>query len=311
MAPGTRTVRIMHLVRASGCEVHGGTNLAPECLRMDGIARLPSPAVAPPCPLGFVACRRRVCASGGTQRRRARAQSTGARAGGERARARELTSHEEVPSLSFPPYFPGSTVPAVSLSLSLSLSLSRCIIPVTRRRRCAARAACFEPLLHKRDSGTREDRESNARSNARGLCVLCAHWALAVCNKTEFFPATYAEQRGKEKENGEPRFLSAPSPPLSRLRVKTRRPEGGGSGGGEIYFRRELAQVIGASLLTEAEPTKSLRSLPPSPSALFFIRLALASSSPAGYPLRARLIADQLPILSVFRRACARVYVRA
>jgi len=124
MAPGTRTVRIMHLVRASGCEVHGGTNLAPECLRMDGIARLPSPAVAPPCPLGFVACRRRVCASGGTQRRRARAQSTGARAGGERARAREVTSHEEVPSLSFPPYFPGSTVPAVSLSLSLSPSLS-------------------------------------------------------------------------------------------------------------------------------------------------------------------------------------------
>jgi len=110
VAPGTRTVRIMHRARARararGCEVHGGTNLAPECLRMDGIARLPSPAVALPCPLGSVACLMHVRVRR-YSKTLARAQSTAAR--------------EEVPSFSPPPLFSRERHSTLSLSLSFLL----------------------------------------------------------------------------------------------------------------------------------------------------------------------------------------------
>lgn len=93
-APSARTVRIMHRARMrSAC----GTNLAPECLRMDGIVRSSSSS----CIFSFssfsslTACLMHVCIR--YSKTFVRVQSTGAT---PPAKARELTSHEEVSLLS-------------------------------------------------------------------------------------------------------------------------------------------------------------------------------------------------------------------
>lgn len=79
-----RTVRIMHRPRMqSAC----GTNLAPECLRMDGIASLPFPLSRSICRVcEHPAAAWCMCAPGTQRYSRAGVQSTRCRASGERAR---------------------------------------------------------------------------------------------------------------------------------------------------------------------------------------------------------------------------------
>jgi len=224
MAPGTRTVRIMH--RARACErmrsawrnkprarmPPNGRNCAPPLPPLSLLLALSGSAAG----LMHVRVRR-------YSKTRARAQSTGARAGG-RTRAR-VNVPRGSPVSFFPPLFSREyRFSGLSLSLFPSFSHSRSalfqllVVGGALHAREHAPLA-FSPFYIKETRGTREDRESNARSNARGLCVLCAHWALAVCTKRNFCPR-HTRAAEKRNENGD----VPPSPRCRRSRDYACRP---------------------------------------------------------------------------------------
>lgn len=88
------------------------------------------------------------------------------------------------------------------LFLSFLLSLLPCIIPVTRRSgilHTQEHTPLALSLLHKRNSGTREEIGKVTRDQTpRGLCVLCALGFYRVY-KTEFFPR-HIECKQKKRE---------------------------------------------------------------------------------------------------------------
>lgn len=218
------------------------TNLAPECLRMDRIARFTSSlSLSPSNPLSYAhpawCIRVYTCVPEVLKDTRADTEYSGA--GGERARVNVPRGRE---SRFFPsslifcarsasissPYPRAFFLPHPLLILSLSrwgsplslFSLLPCIIPVTRRSRipCARRntrhslwAFCIKETRY-----SRKDLESNARSNA-------TEDFYRVC-KTEFSSPTYCgrERKKGEKWNGWSRFDKRDdvfSSFLTRLRV--------------------------------------------------------------------------------------------